>query len=124
MAGKIVEMSKIKQVILLSKEGYSNRRISRELDIDKSTVNTYIRFIKDNGLDADFLLEKDEPELERIFHKGNPAYADDARMAVFLSELPIYHEELSTPHVTRYLVWEEYRRRHPDGYGKSQFFSI
>jgi len=122
MAGKIVEMSKIKQVILLSKEGYSNRRISRELDIDKSTVNTYIRFIKDNGLDADFLLEKDEPELERIFHKGNPAYADDARMAVFLSELPIYREELSTPHVTRYLVWEEYRRRHPDGYGKSQFF--
>jgi transposase len=30
-------------------------------------------------------------------------------------------QELSRAKVTRRLVWEEYRREHPDGYGYSQF---
>ena len=43
-------------------------------------------------------------------------------MDVFLRELPYYKEQLTDKHVTRLLLWEEYRQRHPDSYGKSQFF--
>lgn len=43
-------------------------------------------------------------------------------MAAYLSELPLYRERLSMPHVIRYLVWQEYLSRHADGYGKSLFF--
>ena len=41
MAGKCKEMSKIKQVIRLYKDGKSKRAIGRELDLYKGTVNKY-----------------------------------------------------------------------------------
>lgn len=35
--------------------------------------------------------------------------------------MPELEKELKKPHVTSRLLWEEYRRKHPDGYGLSQF---
>ena len=122
MAGKITSMSKIKQSLLLHRQGYSLRRIAESLGgISKNTVNEYLRQIAMHGYDIDELLQLTDMELEAKFHPGNPAYTDE-RMDVFLSELPLYREELTHRHVTRQLVWEEYKRRHPDGYGRSQFF--
>ncbi|MCQ2084147.1 MAG: hypothetical protein MJY58_06615 [Bacteroidaceae bacterium] len=114
-------MSKIKQVLLLHAEGYSNRKIAAELQLNKGTVNEYMKFVKDHHLDISELTAKEDPELDRIFHAGSPAYTDK-RMNDFLDELPMLRSELEDKHVTRYLLWQEYKGRHPDGYGKSQFF--
>ncbi len=114
-------MSNIKQILFLKKQGVSNREAAKMEGIDKETVNIYVRFINDNRLAIDELLKKDEPELEQLFHAGNPAYTD-GRMRDFLEELPYYREQLRQQHVTRYLLWTEYRARHHNGYGKSQFF--
>lgn len=124
MAGTPKEMSIIKQVIQLKKLGESNRGIARRLkDIDKGTVNGYINTINANGWSLEWLLEKEDPELERMFHAGSPAYTD-GRMREFLELLPYFREQLTNRklHVTRQLLWEEYRKTHPDGYGKSQFY--
>jgi len=121
MAGIPTPMSKIKQILLLKKQGISNREVARMEGIDKETVNIYVKFINDNHLIIDELLKKDEPELDHIFHAGNPAYTDE-RMKDFLEELPYYREQLQQRHVTRYLLWTEYKTRHHNGYGKSQFF--
>lgn len=121
MAGTITPMSKIKQILLLKKQGVSNRKIAKMEGINKETVNIYIKFIDDNHLIIDELLKKDEPELNHLFHAGNPAYTDE-RMKVFLEELPYYREQLLLPHVTRQLLWVEYKSRHLDGYAKSQFY--
>lgn len=121
MAGTPTPMSKIKQILLLKKQGVSNREAAKMEGINKETVNIYVRFIKDNRLEIEELLKKDEPELEHLFHAGNPAYTDD-RMRDFLKELPYYRDQLQQRHVTRYLLWAEYRARHNNGYGKSQFF--
>ena len=43
-------------------------------------------------------------------------------METFLKLLPDFVEQLSHKHVTRQLVWEDYKRMHPDGYEKSQFY--
>ena len=58
-----------------------------------------------------------------MFHAGSPAYTDN-RMEEFLRLLPYFREQLTDHkhHVTRQLLWEEYRQKHPDGYGKSQFY--
>ena len=40
---------------------------------------------------------------------------------MFKELLPYLEKELKKPHVTSKLLWEEYRKNHPDGYGLSQF---
>ncbi len=114
-------MSKIKQMLQLHQLGHSNRQIAKDLSMDKETVNNYIRSVKYGSMDIPSLLKMDDPDLERKFHAGNPAYTD-IRMQAFLEELPLYRTELARKHVTRFLVWQEYILRHPEGYGKSQFF--
>ena len=114
-------MSKIKQVLLMHRNGMSNRAIAKAVGFDKCTVNEYMRKIKADPLSLDALLSLEEPELEVHMFAGNPAYTDE-RMEVFLDKLPYFREQLEDKHVTRLLLWEEYRRENPDGYGKSQFF--
>ncbi|GHS91980.1 putative transposase y4uI [Bacteroidia bacterium] len=121
MAGKSVDMSKIKQVLQLSQNKVSNRQIARDLDINKETVGNYVRFFRSDTLPLKELLKMEDPELDSRFRAGNPAYTD-ARHQTFLDELPRFRESLRNKHVTRYLVWEEYIKEHPDGYRKSQFF--
>ncbi len=123
MSGKSKEMSLIKQVLQLKRLGVSNRGISGRLPINKETVNGYIKLITTNNWDLEELLNIDDPELDRMFHAGTAAYTDK-RMEEFLRLLPYYREQLTNPklHVTRQLLYEEYRAAHPDGYGKSQFY--
>lgn len=121
MAGITVDMSTIKQLLQMHQLGYSNRRIAKELELDKSTVNKYINAVKNGNMDINKLLRIDDPVLEHKFNAGNPAYTD-MRMKTFLDELPMYIEKLGHKHVTRFLIWEEYKKMHPRGYGKSQFF--
>ena len=121
MAGKPVDMSKIKQVLQLSGNGTSNRQISKDLGINKETVNNYVRFFKSDSLTLKEALKLEDPELEARFRAGNPAYTDP-RHETFLNELPRFKESLRNRHVTRLLVWQEYIARNPGGYRKSQFF--
>ena len=123
MAGIVKDMSLIKQVLQLKQLGESNRGIARKLPINKETVGGYMKTIAANGWLLEDLLRVDDPELERMFHAGSPAYTDE-RMQEFLHLLPYFREQLTDRrlHVTRQLLWEEYRQTHPDGYGKSQFY--
>lgn len=123
MAGTTKDMSLIKQVLQLKQQGESNRGIARKLPINKETVNGYMQTVRANRWQIDDLLRVDDPELERMFHAGSPAYTDN-RMEEFLRLLPYFREQLTDHklHVTRQLLWEEYRQKHPDGYGKSQFY--
>lgn len=123
MAGTVKDMSLIKQVLQLKQLGESNRGISRKLPIDKETVNSYMKTLTANGWDIEVLLSKEDPELERMFHSGSPAYSD-SRMTDFLSRLPYFKEQLTSPrnHVTRQLLYEEYIKAFPQGYSKSQFY--
>ena len=43
MAGKTKGMSQIKQVLLLKKEGCSNRKAAAIVGINKETVNNYVK---------------------------------------------------------------------------------
>ena len=43
MAGKTKNMSQIKQLLLLKKEGVSNRKAAEIVGINKETANNYIR---------------------------------------------------------------------------------
>lgn len=67
------------------------------------------------------MLKLDDPVLDKSMHPGNSAYTDE-RMEEFLRLLPDFVEQLSRKHVTRQIVWEDYKSTHPDRYERSQFF--
>lgn len=123
MAGKIKEMSLLKQVLQLKERGESNRGIARKLPINKETVGSYMQTIEANGWKVKDLLKLDDPILEKMLHAGSPAYTDE-RMAEFLKLLPRYRELLSDPksHVNRQVLYDEYKASYPQGYSKSQFY--
>ena len=54
------------------------------------------------------------------FQCRNAAYSDK-RFDALQEDLEYYVRELERRHVTMYLLWEEYRQKHPDGYGYTQF---
>ena len=121
MAGKTKEMSKIKQLLLLKKEGVSNRKAAELLGMNKETANTYVNKARADELGIEGLLALDDPILEHRLKGGNPAYSDH-RFEVFRELLPYLQEEMKRKHVTLKLLWEEYRSEHPDDhYSLTQF---
>lgn len=120
MAGKITAMSKLKQALQLHEDGFSNHSIASSLGLYKSTINKYVKQFKELSVSIETLLSMDGPELERLFSSGRPAYADK-RFDDLAAELPRLQKELENRHVTRQLLWEEYIKEHPDGYGLTQF---
>lgn len=122
MAGKIIDMSKIKQVLRLHLNECSNRGIAKSLSLNKSTVNDYIRKAHLDSHTIEELIKLDDPILESRFFAGSPAYTDE-RMDTFLDKLNYFKEQLEGKnHVTRLTLWEEYKSSHLNGYGKSQFY--
>jgi len=121
MAGKPKSMSKIKQLLQLHKQGESKKSIARILDISRNTVRAYLDKLPQIQMDIDDLMALENPELEKQFHAGNPAYKED-RYVHLKSRLDYYTAELGKVGVTRQLLWEEYKADYPDGYARSQFF--
>ena len=113
MAGKTKDMSQIKQLLLLKKEGVSNRKAAEIVGINKETANNYVRKALADRLGIDGLLKLDDPVLEHRLKGGNPAYTD-SRFEVFKELLPYLQEEMRRKHVTLKLLWEEYVEEHPD----------
>ena len=65
MAGKTIDMSRIKQLLQLKKLGLSNRQIAKELKISRDKTNEYVRMAELDSLDIDALLRLDDPVLEK-----------------------------------------------------------
>ena len=65
MAGNIIDMSRIKQLLQLKKLGLSNRQIAKELKISRDKTNEYVRMADQDPFGIDALLRLDDPILER-----------------------------------------------------------
>jgi len=76
MAGKVTEMSTVKQLLRLHESGVSNRQIAKDLSLDKDTVNDYVRKLKSGKMQTDELLCLEDPVLAGKFIAGTAAYTD------------------------------------------------
>ena len=77
MANNAVDMSKLKQVLRMFKNGgMSNRSIAEAVDLDKNTVNKYVNQAKKDSMSIDELLSLDDPVLAHRMVGGNAAYTD------------------------------------------------
>ena len=119
MSQERLSMRKIREVLRLKYEiGLSNRAIARACQISNSTVGDYITRAKQTGLKWPLPEDVSEEDLyRRLFPEGEKPEALE-RPVPNWEEI---HRELSRQGVTLRLLWQEYREKHPNGYGRSQF---
>jgi len=120
MAGKPKDMSIIKQIYRLHIAGKAKKAIARELGVSKNTVKSYLSKLEAHPESATALLKAEDPVLEGKLHPGNPSYKEE-RYGALKDNFPYYAKELGRVGVTKDLLWQEYKQKHPDGYGRSQF---
>ncbi len=115
-------MRYVRRIITLHhRSGLAYRQIGKALGVPRSTVSDYIRRFKRSHLTLKDLKDKTDQELHRIL------FSDELKRTrggtkPFLDFASI-HQELKRKHVTRMLLWEEYREIDPAGYGYSSRLS-
>lgn len=116
-----VPMRKIRDVLRLRSQGLSNREISLSLGIARSTVGEYVHRADVAGLSWPLPTGVSDADLDaRLF----PVRAANAKDQIPAPNWADVHKELRAKGVTLWLLWEEYRAIHPDGYGYSRFCEL
>jgi len=116
-------MRKIREVLRLKwKLGLSHRQVRRSVRLGHGTVCDYLLRAKREGLVWDQVDGLSDAELEgRLFPPAPPRQGLGPRA---LPDWAKVRGELMKKGVTLSLLWQEYRERHPDGYGRSRFCQL
>jgi transposase len=110
-------MKKVREVLRLSALGLSSRQIARSLQVARTTVVDYLGRARVAGITWPLPEDVDDDELaRRLFVKRA-----EKRRNRPLPDYSYVHTEVRRKHVTLMLLWQEYKRQHPDGYQYSQF---
>lgn len=119
MAGKLLNMSKVKQIIRLKENGIGLRTISRSLGVSRNTVRKYLQQIETKGYSIKDLLAKESDELEQLFSTADQT--SQARYEDLEKMFPYIKKELKRTGVNRWILWAEYKEKHPGGYSYPHF---
>ena len=119
MPAKRLSMRKIREVLRLKwAQGLSHRRIAASCGIGRPTVSEYVRRAEEAGLGWPLPDDLDDARLERLLFPPPPDLPAESRGIPDWSHL---HKELRHKGVTLFLLWQEYRQNHPEGYQYSWF---
>lgn len=114
-------MRKIREVLRLNATtSASHRDIARHCGIGRTTVRDYLYRAQQAGLTWPLPDTLDDAALERLLFASEQR-KPRGRPQPDWNEL---YRELKRPHVTLFLLWEEYKARHPDGYQYSRFCDL
>jgi transposase len=119
MAQKRLSMRKIAEILRLKYEmKLSHRQIGQSCGVSASTVGEYVTHAKAAGISWPLPEGLKEEALEALLY---PKQAGGSSRQIPLPEWAKVHKELRRKGVTLSLLWIEYRREHPEGYGYSQY---
>ena len=111
-------MRKIKEVLRLQARGMSNRKIAVSCGIGRPTVAEYLRRAAAAGLVWPLSPELSDAAIEQRLFPPAPTAATRDRT---LPDWQWVHRELKRKGVTQFLLWQEYREQHLQGYQYSWF---
>jgi len=120
MAGTRINMSSLKQILLLRSLGTGKKKIAGQTGISKTTINDYFCHITRKGYVLQDLIQMEEPALEVLFTDAKES-EEIARYNALKELFPYFSEELGRVGVNRMVLWQEYKSKHPAGYSYSQF---
>lgn len=124
MAHQQLGMTPLRQLLHLAIQGKTRRQLVELVHISRRTVDGYMARFKGTNLSLESLFELSDEELKSILRPPSVEgvlRAGDPRHDYMQKNLPRFLKELSFKHVTRLLLWEEYRNQIPDGYSYGQF---
>ncbi|MCH8538956.1 MAG: IS21 family transposase [Alkalimonas sp.] len=113
-------MSTIKQILRHKLQGKPTKWIARTIGVSKNTVRKYHKAFEQQSQSLQQLLDMDESQLHRLIHPEAQPHKDQRRNDL-VGRYEQIKKDLTSPGVTRFLLWEEYRRKNPEGYSYSQF---
>src|ERR1700733_14164739 len=121
MSKKLIEMKIIRKLLLLLQRGLSERQIAQELRISRPSVGRYKDKLSLSGKSIEELQGMDDTALAEIAYPKEQSKPQDSRSAFVASRMEYYQVELNRTGVTRLLLWQEYIRGDPSGFGYSKF---
>ena len=118
MPAKRLSMRKVKEVLRLHAQGYSQQHIARSCGIGRSTVGEHLARARKAGLSWPLPETLSDAQIEQQLFTPATARKFGAEC---VPDWTAVHRELRRKGVTLELLWEEYRSRHPQGYSYSWF---
>ena len=119
MSAKRIDIMNVRQLLQLKQRGESNRSCEKILHISRNTINTYVRHFKASDKSFAELIKLSDKELFELFPTGSTTDYD--RYEELSQYFPYFKKQLHLPGFTKEYLWKEYLRKHPEGYGSSQF---
>ena len=119
MPAQRLSMRKIKEVLRLRwANGLSKRKTAKSCGISRPAVDEYLRRAEEAGLSWPLPADLDDGALERLLFPAAPTLPAQVRG---LPDWSTINRELKRKGVTLFLLWQEYRESHPQGYQYSWF---
>jgi len=120
MANRRISMGKMRELLRLHEKcGLSNRQIARALNISRPAVKEYLVNLKLSGITYQSITTMGDDEVMRTLETRKKENCE--RYRILSEEFTHLVKELKRPGVTLELLWQEYKRKHLQGYSYSQF---
>jgi transposase len=119
MANKSISMINIRQILRMHHEHHSMREIEKYLGVARKTVSKYISLAQSAAITYPDIQALSDEELSAIFLEREKP--EKERYAYLESQFEYFEKQLKKTGVTKFLLWEEYKREHPGGYNFTQF---
>lgn len=115
-------MRKIREVLRLKYAcGLTNRQIAKTRAMGRTAVADYLRRAREAGLAWPLPEGLDNGELERCLFPSSAIVSAEKRPQ---PDCAYIHRELRRNGVTQFLLWQEYRAVHPEGYQYSRYCDL
>lgn len=120
MARARITMRQLRKILEYSLESrLSLREVATLTGASKTTISEYLARFRNSGITYQDSLTMSDQQLVELFEEKKEAESEAYKALVAL--FPAYEVKLKKKGMTRQLLWQEYRRAHPEGYLYSQF---
>lgn len=120
MAAKSIDMNRLRSVLKLHTTGKSKVFISNYLKLSRNTVKKYINQFNGLKITFDVIDKMDDANLEDLFIRAQ-IQETSPKLKSLYAFFPYVDKELKKTGVTKMLLWEEYKQKHPNGVQSTQF---
>ena len=118
---KIKRVDQIRRILKTYLQTRSIMATAARLKVSKNTVREYKWRAEAYHADLSLVLALDDEALRPVLYPDKASAKAD-RQLVFQGKVDDYLRRLRHRHVTRQLLFEQYRRDFPDGYRQTQFY--